>query len=60
MKKTIKDQEKPINVRFQEKYVSSTAKAEEKEGKIEISTDFYALGEIIQDLINKLEHIRKG
>ena len=46
---------------FKEKYTTSELKAkygDKEKDKIEISMDFYALGDTIESLINKLEQIR--
>lgn len=49
---------------FKEKYIAIDdwdlleAKDQEKETKKPIGNDAFALGDIIQDLINKIEHAR--
>ena len=44
---------------FEEKYCSESEKGEEKnKDKKAISNDAFALGEVIQNLIDKIEHTR--
>ena len=44
---------------FEEKYCSESEKGEEKnKDKKAISDDAFALGDVIQNLINKIEHTR--
>ena len=48
-------------MRFEEKYVNSSEKDAEKiKDKLIISNDAFAVGDIIQDLIDKIEHTRLG
>ena len=44
---------------FREKYViTAEALKPENKDKIAVSNDAFALGDIIQELINKIEHVR--
>ena len=49
------------SMKFKEKYVNSSEKDAEKiKDKLIISNDAFAVGGIIQDLIDKIEHTRLG
>ena len=44
---------------FKDKYAPDSASTEEKKNKKVISDDFYAIGEMLQELYYKLEQLRQ-
>ena len=44
-------------MKFKDKYTLDKTKEEDKD-KVQISEDAYCIGDMIQDLINKIEHAR--
>lgn len=48
---------------FNEKYTTAEKKAEapeKEEGKMELSNDGYCIGGLLEELINKIEKLRKS